>query len=85
MDHTTNQTLYYNGTIYNTNEKEPHYDYMIVNNDGKIIKCGRGLDHLKDEFQGTMYDLHGRFVLPGLHDSHIHTYLLGLFFTQIFF
>lgn len=72
------QVLFYNGIIYNTAPNGENYQYMIVDeSSGFVVKCGHETD-VASSWQGTKHDLQGKYVLPGLHDSHIHTYLLGI-------
>jgi predicted amidohydrolase YtcJ len=72
------QVLYYNGIIYNNASNELHYQFMIVDRDGVIVKCGsEDPSSIISSWPGEKYDLEGKYVLPGLQDSHIHTFLLG--------
>ena len=69
---TTGETLYTNGTIYTVNPSQPWADAMLVKN-GKIIAIGKKEDI---ESQATeevnIVDLNNKFVMPGIHDVHLH-------------
>lgn len=54
---------------------------LIDNEDGTIQAIGSGEPPAGAEYS---FDLGGRVVLPGLHDSHIHCYMLGATSMQVF-
>jgi len=68
----TADTIYTNGKIYTVNETQPWAEAIAIK-DGKIISVGTD-----DEIDGNIgkntkvIDLGGKFVMPGLHDPHVH-------------
>ncbi|MDN3643091.1 amidohydrolase [Lutimonas halocynthiae] len=68
----TADTIYTNGKIYTVNEAQPWAEAIAIK-DGKIISVGTD-----DEIDGNIgkntkvIDLGGKFVMPGLHDPHVH-------------
>lgn len=68
----TADTIYTNGKIYTVNEAQPWVEAIAIK-DGKIISVGT-----KDEIDANIgkntevIDLGGKFVMPGLHDPHVH-------------
>ncbi len=70
--------IFVNGTIYTVNRAQPWAEAIAVR-DGKIVCVGSN-DNAHD-FAGPhtkINDLNGRFVMPGLHDMHIHGVLGAL-------
>ncbi len=63
-------TIYYNGKIYSTPFKKFIDGYFSVKGD-KILHIGIG-DVPADVTGESMVDLQGRWVIPGLVDSHMH-------------
>lgn len=55
-----------NGDVYTPEEKKPGYDILIENN--KIKKIAGNIDVKGAE----VYDVSGKFVLPGFIDAHTH-------------
>jgi len=65
-------TVYTNGRIYTVNEAQPWAEAVAIK-DGKFITVGSLVD--VESVIGTsteVIDLGGRFVMPGLHDLHLH-------------
>ncbi len=63
-------TIFYNGNIYNTPFKSFFKGYFSVKGE-KILHIGRG-DVPAEVQADNMVDLQGRWVIPGLIDSHMH-------------
>ncbi len=63
-------TLFYNGNIYNTPFKKFIKGYFSVK-DNKILHLGVG-EVRKDIEYNNAVDLEGKWVIPGLVDSHMH-------------
>ena len=63
-------TIFYNGNIYNTPFKAFFKGYFSVKGE-KILHIGRG-DVPAEVQADNMVDLQGRWVIPGLIDSHMH-------------
>ncbi len=71
----TADIVYTNGKIYTVNEAQPWAEAMAIK-DGKLIKLGSA-EELK-EFIGEsteVVDLEGKFVMPGLVDTHTHPFV----------
>ncbi|MBQ9858088.1 MAG: hypothetical protein IJO77_03715, partial [Oscillospiraceae bacterium] len=64
--------LFYNGTIATVNDAFDFAQAVAVK-DGKILAVGTNADILTmcDEHTEKI-DLNGAFMLPGIHDSHVH-------------
>ena len=65
-------TVIKNAQIYTCNEKHPKADCIVL--DDKNIICVGTEDEAK-EFCGAdskIHDAHGKFLMPGIIDSHIH-------------
>lgn len=61
-----------NGDIYTVNPAQPHAEAIAIN-DGKIIFVGSNYDVTQYIDEHTQVDdLGGKFVLPGLIDTHAH-------------
>lgn len=81
----TGITYYYNGNILTMNPSSPRSSHMVVQNN-RIWHCSDdaavlGLNYRDPAFAETrrqlaadieFVDLHGRTILPGLVDSHVH-------------
>lgn len=63
-------TLFYNGYIYNTPFKKFFKGYFTVKDD-KILHLGVGDVRSDIEYKKSV-DLNGKWVIPGLIDSHMH-------------
>ncbi|OQR95706.1 hypothetical protein THRCLA_07638 [Thraustotheca clavata] len=60
-------------------EASGYVNWMKIDEkEGRIVALGSGKapDFIRDQNEVTI-DLQGKLVLPGLHDSHIHVYLIG--------
>jgi predicted amidohydrolase YtcJ len=65
-------TAYTNGKIYTVNEKSAWAEAVAIK-DGKFVKVGSNPE--VGEFIGkntVVIDLAGKFVMPGIHDLHVH-------------
>lgn len=65
---------YVNGRVYTINVKQPWVEAFIVGPDGYITAVGATEDIEVQAKQGNMliYNLRGHFVMPGIHDAHVH-------------
>ena len=64
--------FYTNGMIYTVNEAQPWAEAVAIK-DGAFIVVGSIEDVAAVTGEGTtVVDLGGQFVMPGLHDTHIH-------------
>ncbi len=65
-------TIYMNGKIYTVNEDQPWTEAVAIKN-GKFIAVGSNATI--ETYKGSetkIVDLEGKFVMPGLHDTHVH-------------
>ena len=70
--------ILHNARIHTLDPQRPHASALVI--DGERILASGG-DELLREFDGAQeQDMHGRVVLPGLTDAHLHLhyYALGL-------
>ena len=68
----TADVVYLNGRIYTVNENQPWAEAVAIK-DGKFIAVGSETDVKKMVNNKTeVVDLNGKFVMPGLHDQHVH-------------
>ncbi len=66
------EIIYYNGSIYTVNEGLPWAEAMLIV-DGKIAAIGSNEEVQKVATSNAKtIDLEGQFVMPGLHDTHLH-------------
>jgi predicted amidohydrolase YtcJ len=71
-------TIYYNGKIITIWDQHPNVEAVAIRGD-RFIAVGRNADVLKTSGQGTRkIDLHGRCVIPGLIEGHVHPIMAAL-------
>jgi len=71
-------TVYTNGRIYTVNESQPWVEAVAIK-DGRFISIGSDDDMAAVTGSSTtVVDLGGRFVMPGLIDTHTHPFVDGL-------
>ncbi|PHH86799.1 hypothetical protein CDD83_9736 [Cordyceps sp. RAO-2017] len=75
-----NATAYVNGRVYTVDEAQPWAEAFVVSPDGLFSAVGSTQEVLAQaERDGlVIYDLGGRFVMPGIHDAHVHALMAGL-------
>lgn len=65
-------TVYTNGKIYTVNDNQPWAEAVAIKT-GKFIAVGSANDVRKVTGEKTeVIDLEGAFVMPGIHDTHVH-------------
>ena len=65
-------TIYTNGRIYTVNEEQPWAEAIAVK-DGRFLIVGSNADVKAVTGKNTkVVELGGSFVMPGVHDTHIH-------------
>jgi predicted amidohydrolase YtcJ len=71
---------YINGQIYTVNASRPWVEAFIVSPDGHFSAIGSTKDIRAQALeQGlVIYDLRNHFVMPGIHDAHMHVLYSGL-------
>ena len=67
---------YVNGRIYTMKEEGDIVSAFVVE-DGKFIYCGTDEEARRLCGDGTVTDLQGRTVLPGMIDTHQHLFAYG--------
>lgn len=79
-----NGTAYINGRIYTVNHQQPWAEALTVSSDGLFTAVGSN-----DEIQGKarednliICDLQDRFIMPGIHDAHVHMLVSGIALTS---
>lgn len=73
--------LFYNGRFFQSGAKgEAHSfaDSVLVDGTGKIIHVGSANDEQVKDTEIVKHDMHGRIVLPGFIDGHMHFLMLGM-------
>jgi len=71
-DKETADIIYKNGKIYTVNDDQPWAEAIAIK-DGKIITVGSDIEIENNIGKSTkIIDLEGKFVMPGLHDPHVH-------------
>jgi len=65
-------TVLKNFTLIDGSGREPILNATIAISDGKIIYAGPASGWNEAERESIVVDLHGKFVLPGLIDAHVH-------------
>ena len=77
-DTTLADTVYTNGKIYTVNEKQPWVEAVAIK-DGKFLVVGSIADvEAVTGIDTEVIDLAGRFVMPGLVDTHTHPIISAL-------
>lgn len=65
-------TIYTNGKIYTVNKAQPWAEAVAIQG-GKFIDVGSNADiEVYNGPNTTAVNLNGKFVMPGLHDTHVH-------------
>lgn len=75
---------YINGRIYTINKAQPWASGFIVSPDGNFTRVG-GQDEIQrtaKELGLVTVDLKQRFVMPGIHDAHMHLLYSGMMLTS---
>src|SRR5262245_41096753 len=77
------ETILRNGKIWTVNPKQPEAQALAIRGE-RIVAVGSDADILKLAGPGTtVLDLHGRRVLPGFYDSHLHLLTGGLHLGRV--
>ncbi|EGU82031.1 hypothetical protein FOXB_07459 [Fusarium oxysporum f. sp. conglutinans Fo5176] len=74
-----NSIAYINGRVYTVNKTQPWAEAFIVDPNVKFGTIGKTSLVAAAAKAASMvtYDLKGRFVMPGIHDAHVHTIVSG--------
>src|SRR5258708_32526450 len=65
-------TLLKNFTLIDGSGREPISDAVIAISEGKIVYAGSASGWSEADHDSIILDLHGKCVLPGLIDAHVH-------------
>jgi predicted amidohydrolase YtcJ len=71
---------YLNSKVYTVDRSQPWAEAFIVTPDAKFAAIG-STDDIAQQARSSQLitvDLKGSFVMPGIHDSHVHTFHSGL-------
>ena len=77
---TGNSIAYINGRVYTINDSEPRAEAFIVSPTGTFFAIGSS-DDIRSQAQQDgliVHDLNGVFVMPGIHDAHLHLLMAGI-------
>ncbi|RKK26402.1 hypothetical protein BFJ67_g16677 [Fusarium oxysporum f. sp. cepae] len=74
-----NSVAYINGWVYTVNKTLPWVEAFIVDTNGIFSAVGNTREIVAAAKAASMvvYDLKGRFIMPGIHDAHVHTIVSG--------
>ncbi|WP_247256653.1 amidohydrolase [Pseudomonas moorei] len=78
MPHTPADLILYNGRLHTVDRKKPQASAVAIK-DGRFVVVGSDTQAMALQGPATqVVDLHGRTVIPGLNDSHLHLIRGGL-------
>ncbi|RHZ68408.1 hypothetical protein CDV55_100894 [Aspergillus turcosus] len=71
---------YYNGKVHTLNDSSQVVEAFIVSPEGDFLAVGTTEEILTKARanQNVTYNLNGRFVMPGIHDAHVHLLSAGI-------
>jgi predicted amidohydrolase YtcJ len=74
-----NSVAYINGRVYTVNASQPWAEAFIVSPDGKFTTVGSNKEvrEIAAAQKLVTYDLANQFVMPGIHDAHLHLLIAG--------
>lgn len=75
------KTAFINGNIYTVNEKQPEAEAVLVNGDRIVIVGTNDEINSRIDSSTEVIDLHGKFMMPGFNDAHLH-FLSGGFYLR---
>lgn len=79
----TENLVFVNGNVLTLDERRPRAEAVAVS-DGAIAAVGDAAAVRTFIAPGTeVIDLHGKTLLPGFNDSHLHLYVLGQYLTWV--
>ena len=70
---------YINGIVYTVDQSHPWAEAFIVSPDGLFTAVGSTKDIREQAIRDGMviYDLRGQFIMPAIHDAHMHVMYAG--------
>ncbi|KPI39600.1 N-substituted formamide deformylase [Cyphellophora attinorum] len=71
---------YHSGNVYTVSSSQPHAEAFIVGEDGSFLTIGSDAEVLAIAQRDGLatYNLDGAFVMPGIHDAHVHLLWAGM-------
>jgi predicted amidohydrolase YtcJ len=68
----SDSTAYINGNVFTCDADHPHAEAFIVTSDGIFSHVGTSAEikHRASRQHFVIHDLHGEFIMPGIHDAH---------------
>lgn len=81
---TNNSVAYTNGRVYTINSHAPWAEAFIVAPDGTFAEVGKTAEIEAKAKQNNLviYDLRGQFVMPSIHDAHVHMLMSAIAMTS---
>ena len=78
-------TAYINGDVYTVDAQQPRAEAFAVSPAGIFTAIGSNNDiKAKAKHDGLIiFDLQKRFIMPGIHDAHVHMLISGIALSQI--
>ncbi|KAH7088427.1 putative exoenzymes regulatory protein aepA precursor [Paraphoma chrysanthemicola] len=80
----SNSLAYVNGRVYTIDDSQPWVEAFIVSEYGIFTHVGSNasIQEIAKESNIVTTDLKGQFVMPGIHDAHMHLLMSGLALTS---
>ncbi|KAM0715369.1 hypothetical protein Q7P37_008867 [Cladosporium fusiforme] len=77
-------TAYINGRIYTINSQQPWAEALAISPEGIFTAVGSNNEIQKQAKQDGLVicDLKGHFIMPGIHDAHVHMLVSGIALTS---
>ena len=69
---TSADLVFTNGRIYTVNENTPWVEAVAIRDGGFIVVGSNASVAAVTGTETQVIDLRGQFVMPGLHDAHVH-------------
>ncbi|KIW16533.1 hypothetical protein PV08_06588 [Exophiala spinifera] len=79
-----NATAYINGRVYTVSDASPWAEAFLVGSDGMFEAVGTNIEVMAIALEDGLiiYDLRGKFIMPGIHDAHVYMLLAGVGMTS---
>lgn len=76
----SNAVAYIDGRVYTINSSQPWAEAFIVSPTGSFSAVGSTATILELARKDNLitHDLHNQFIMPGIHDAHLHLLMAGL-------
>lgn len=77
-------TAYINGRVFTVDENNPRVEAFIVDSKGIFTAVGssKDIEQIAVSQHIPTYNLHQQFVMPGIHDAHVHMLFSGIALTS---